>query len=147
MTYMTGNAKLIAAAGLGLLAVIYVLQKKNLVAGAVAGAVGVAADTGAGLVLGVGDIFGVPRTNEAMCAQAQAEGSLWKQLNYCTAGENISSAWQTAQTAPVAVVNTVGDAIGLPRTNETECQKALREGRTWDASFACPAGTFLKSFF
>lgn len=38
----------------------------------------------------------------------------------------------------------VGDAVGVPRTDETECEKAMREGRTWDASFACPAGTFLK---
>jgi hypothetical protein len=41
----------------------------------------------------------------------------------------------------------VGDILGIPRTNETECEKALREGRTWDASFACPAGTFIKSWF
>lgn len=40
-----------------------------------------------------------------------------------------------------------GDLLGIPRTNETACEKALREGRTWDASFACPAGTFLGSFF
>lgn len=37
--------------------------------------------------------------------------------------------------------------FGLPRTDMTECEKALAEGRTWDASFACPAGTFIKSFF
>lgn len=42
------------------------------------------------------------------------------------------------------VVVGVGDIIGIPRTNETECEKAMREGRTWDASFACPAGTWLK---
>lgn len=41
----------------------------------------------------------------------------------------------------------VGDVLGVPRTNETECQKAIREGRTWDASFACPAGTFIGSIF
>jgi hypothetical protein len=40
-----------------------------------------------------------------------------------------------------------GDLLGLPRTNETECEKALREGRTWDASFVCPAGTFIGSIF
>ncbi|MFL6675887.1 MAG: hypothetical protein ACJ8LG_21670 [Massilia sp.] len=39
----------------------------------------------------------------------------------------------------------IGDAIGIPRTNESECEKAIREGRTLDASFACPAGTFIKS--
>jgi len=56
--------------------------------------------------------------------------------------------------AAEAVLNTgagvaigIGDAIGIPRTNETECEKALSEGRTWDASFACPAGTFIKSWF
>lgn len=38
----------------------------------------------------------------------------------------------------------IGDVIGIPRTNETECEAAMREGRTWDASFACPAKTWLK---
>ncbi|MFC4932946.1 hypothetical protein [Massilia sp. GCM10023247] len=37
----------------------------------------------------------------------------------------------------------VGDVLGIPRTNETECEKAMREGRYWDASFSCPAGTFI----
>lgn len=41
------------------------------------------------------------------------------------------------------VVLGVGDVIGIPRTNETECEKAKREGRTWDASFACPALDFI----
>ncbi|AVO42722.1 hypothetical protein [Simplicispira suum] len=38
----------------------------------------------------------------------------------------------------------IGDAVGLPRTEMTECERAMAEGRTWDASFVCPAGTFLK---
>lgn len=37
-----------------------------------------------------------------------------------------------------------GDAIGVPRTSMTECEKAKAEGRTWDASFACPAVDFIK---
>lgn len=37
----------------------------------------------------------------------------------------------------------IGDAVGIPRTNMTECEKAKAEGRTLDASFACPAGDFL----
>lgn len=41
------------------------------------------------------------------------------------------------------VVKGVGSLVGIPDTNETECDKAMREGRTWDASFACPAGTFI----
>lgn len=41
----------------------------------------------------------------------------------------------------------IGQAVGIPETNMTECEKAIAEGRTWDASFACPAGTFIKSLF
>lgn len=42
------------------------------------------------------------------------------------------------------VVVGIGEKVGIPATNMTECQRAMAEGRTWDASFACPAGTFLK---
>lgn len=38
----------------------------------------------------------------------------------------------------------IGDAIGVPRTDLTECERAKAEGRTLDASFACPAGDFIK---
>ena len=48
--------------------------------------------------------------------------------------------------ASVGAIEGIGEAVGIPRTNQTECQKALAEGRTWDASFACPAGTFLKGW-
>ena len=51
-----------------------------------------------------------------------------------------------ADTAANVVIGT-GDVLGIPRTNMTECERAIAEGRTWDASFACPAGTFLGSLF
>jgi len=41
-------------------------------------------------------------------------------------------------------VETIGEKIGIPKTNMTECQKAQAEGRTLDASFACPAVDFIK---
>lgn len=47
----------------------------------------------------------------------------------------------------VGGVEAVGEQVGIPRTNMTECERAIAEGRTWDASFACPAGTFIKSLF
>jgi hypothetical protein len=40
-----------------------------------------------------------------------------------------------------------GKAFGIPETEARACAQALYEGRTWDASFVCPAGTFAKSFF
>lgn len=38
----------------------------------------------------------------------------------------------------------IGERIGIPPTNMSECERAKAEGRTWDASFACPAVDFLK---
>lgn len=37
----------------------------------------------------------------------------------------------------------VGEKVGVPQTNVSACDRAIAEGRTWDASFACPAGRFL----
>ncbi|WP_250479117.1 MULTISPECIES: hypothetical protein [unclassified Caballeronia] len=64
------------------------------------------------------------------------------------AGAAVSSGMVTL-TGNVAggVILGIGDAVGIPRTNMTECQRALAEGRTWDASFACPASTFIQSLW
>ena len=59
-------------------------------------------------------------------------------------GETIG---QGAVAATSGVVLGIGDGIGVPRTNMTECERAKAEGRTWDASFACPAGDFLSYVF
>lgn len=37
----------------------------------------------------------------------------------------------------------VGEVFGVPRTEPTACERAKAEGRTLDASFACPAGDFI----
>lgn len=47
--------------------------------------------------------------------------------------------------AAAGAVLGVGDVLGIPRTDMTECERALAEGRTWDASFACPASNFISS--
>lgn len=41
-------------------------------------------------------------------------------------------------------VISAGELVGIPATNQTECERAQAEGRTWDASFACPAKAFLQ---
>ena len=51
-----------------------------------------------------------------------------------------------ADTGAGLIVGT-GDILGIPRTDETACAAAIREGRTWDASFVCPAGTWIESLF
>ncbi len=49
--------------------------------------------------------------------------------------------------AATGAVIGIGKAAGVPETNVNECARAIQEGRMWDASFACPAGTFIKSVF
>lgn len=60
-------------------------------------------------------------------------------------GEGISGAVVgTVDGVLSGAVKGVGGMVGVPQTNKTACQKAIEEGRTWDASFDCPAADFLK---
>lgn len=52
-----------------------------------------------------------------------------------------------AEGTATGVVVGIGEAVGVPETNQDKCAADLAAGRTWDASFSCPAGTFLKSIF
>jgi hypothetical protein len=45
------------------------------------------------------------------------------------------------------VVVGIGKQFGIPDTDAAKCARALAEGRTWDASFACPASDFIKGTF
>jgi hypothetical protein len=64
------------------------------------------------------------------------------------AGQTIGSTAVDAVTGVASgVVLGVGDSFGIPRTNPTQCERDIAAGRTWDASFSCPAGTFIKSIF
>lgn len=44
-------------------------------------------------------------------------------------------------------VKAIGENVGVPDTNKTQCQKDLAAGNTWASSFSCDAGTFIKSLF
>lgn len=69
---------------------------------------------------------------------------VWAKGGKGTGAAIVGGAISVADGAVSEVVNTVGEVVGVPRTNQTECEKAKAEGRTWDASFACPAVDFLK---
>lgn len=55
----------------------------------------------------------------------------------------ITGAGEVVKGAGTGAVLGIGDLIGLPRTTETACQKAMREGNNWQASLHCDAKTFL----
>lgn len=60
-------------------------------------------------------------------------------------GGAAAAAGEVAVDAAKGLVIGIGKGAGIPETNMDACARAIHEGRTWDASFACPAGTFLKS--
>jgi hypothetical protein len=69
---------------------------------------------------------------------------VWAKGAKGTGAALVGGAISVADGAVSEVVNTVGEAVGIPRTNPSKCEKAKAEGRTWDASFDCPALDFLK---
>lgn len=54
-----------------------------------------------------------------------------------------SAAFNAADGLLSGVVLSAGDAIGIPRTNKTQCELDKAAGRSWDASFSCPAKDFI----
>ncbi len=78
---------------------------------------------GAAVLAGLGLIWWVTRPGNAA---ALAQGAVG------LAGE-----------AATGTVIGVGKAVGIPQTNQTQCQKDLAAGNWWDASFSCPASDFL----
>lgn len=43
------------------------------------------------------------------------------------------------------VVIGVGKTVGIPETDAAQCERLIATGEWWNASFYCPAGTFLKA--
>lgn len=67
------------------------------------------------------------------------------------AGDIASGAIEGAGSAIKNIVESTGDLIqttidavtGIPKTDEQKCKSALADGRSFDASLYCPAGTFI----
>jgi hypothetical protein len=83
-----------------------------------------------------------PRTWVILGAAAAAGVALyvWRKGGIANAAASVTTA---AADAGAGVVLGLGDAMGVPRTETNRCAELMREGRWWDASFACPAGTLL----
>ena len=50
-----------------------------------------------------------------------------------------------ADNAAAGAVEGIGLAVGIPRTNVSQCQADKAAGRWWDASFSCTATDFVSS--
>lgn len=49
--------------------------------------------------------------------------------------------------AAAGAVVGIGHVFGIPATNQDQCSADLAAGRTWDASFSCPASRFVGGVF
>lgn len=86
----------------------------------------------AGLAIGLGALFLV---NKIRAAASDPAG---------TAQGITSGIIDGIGGAATGVVVGTGEILGIPKTNMTQCQQDMAAGRTWDASFSCPAGDFIK---
>lgn len=57
------------------------------------------------------------------------------------AGVNVATGLVTGTVAGI------GEAVGIPDTDPDKCAAAVAAGDSWEASFACPVGTWLKTVF
>lgn len=75
----------------------------------------------------------------AVMKMRSSSGSMVYDLGYSVGG----AAFNAFDGVLSGAVYGVGDAIGVPRTNMTQCEQDRAAGRTWDASFSCPAKDFI----
>lgn len=57
------------------------------------------------------------------------------------------TAVKTAENAAVGTVEGLGSVLGVPETNQTQCEKDKAAGDMWAASFSCPAADFLGAWW
>jgi hypothetical protein len=66
----------------------------------------------------------------------------WFSRNARAVGSALGSA---AGNVAAGTVEGIGTVVGIPATDQTQCEKDLAAGNMWDASFSCPAGDFLSA--
>lgn len=83
----------------------------------------------AGLALGLGAALMISKVSNTSASQAGAALG--------------SAAVNAVDGVASGAIIAAGQVVGVPATNMDACELACAEGRTWDASFACPASRFL----
>jgi hypothetical protein len=89
----------------------------------------------------------------ALLAGAALLFVLWRQgrgragAGASVAGEIGAAAGGAVVDAAAGAVVGIGGAVGIPATDTAACDRAIADGRLWDASFACPASRFVGAVF
>ena len=86
-------------------------------------------------------------TAAALGLAAVAAVALWWLSRKGNAASGGQAVGRTAVEGVAGVVVGAGQAVGIPATDASACARAMAEGRSWDASFACDAGTYIRYLF
>lgn len=76
-------------------------------------------------------------------AAAAGLGLIWWATRAGNAQKLAQGGVRVAGEVATGAVKGVGQVLGIPDTNKTQCQQDLAAGRYWDASFSCPAGDYV----
>lgn len=69
----------------------------------------------------------------------------WPSLTGRFARGAAGAAVRVIHDAATGAVIATGELVGIPATDAAKCEADVEAGDWWGASFACPAGTFLKT--
>ncbi len=139
------DAKLLAAVLLVGAAGLWWITRQGVAKSLATGAVTVAEDVAVGTVVGIGNAMGIPETSAQKCQTALANRNWWDASFYCPADTYAKASAAAFGDKAAEAVQSAGELVGIPRTNQTQCQQDLAAGNWWDASFSCPAGTFISA--
>jgi hypothetical protein len=102
----------LVAGAVGLGALVYVWMQarpgQNLAAAAGTAAVGAVVDAGAGAVVGIGEVFGIPATNPEQCAVDLANGDYWAASFSCPAKRFLTAVVSQDSTPPPSTGGATG---------------------------------------
>lgn len=87
--------------------------------------------------------------NAGLIAGASLAGLalIWWATRAGNAAKLAQGATRVAGEVAGGVVKGVGEIVGIPDTDQTQCQRYLAAGNYWDASFSCPAKDFIGGVF
>lgn len=70
---------------------------------------------------------------------------LWSRGVAGTAADVTRGVISTVADTGAGIVTGAAEVVGIPQTSQDQCVEDLYAGRTWDASFSCPASTFIRA--
>lgn len=76
-------------------------------------------------------------------AAAMGLGLIWWATRAGNAAKLAQGTVRVAGEVATGAVKGVGQILGVPDTDKTQCQRDLEAGNYWDASFSCPAGDYV----